>query len=166
MHAQMKTNATSMWARGASRLDEQPTADLLALLRAARTPEDYLAHGVTMNRTVPGYLKELLDARHMKRAEVVRACGLHPTVVYDIFAGKSRPGRDHAIMLAFGLGCTLEETQRLLKLSNNAELWPKVSRDSIIIWCIDNKLSRAECDDELWLLGERTLLGVDPRKQR
>lgn len=31
----------------------------------------------------------------------MRASGLHPTVVYDIFAGKSLPGRDNAIMLAF-----------------------------------------------------------------
>ena len=98
----------------------------------------------------------------MKRAEVVRASGLNGTVVYDIFAGKSRPGRDHAIMLALGMRCTLRETQRLLRLSGVSELWPKVRRDAIIIWCIDHGFDRSATDDELWSLGEQTLFHTGP----
>ena len=90
----------------------------------------------------------------------MRASGLHPTVVYDIFAGKSIPGRDRAIMLAFGLKCDLRETQRLLRLAGASELWPKVRRDAIIIWCINQGMTRSECDDELWRLGEKTLFGT------
>ncbi len=87
----------------------------------------------------------------------MRASGLHPTVVYDIFAGKSLPGRDNAIMLAFGLQCTLIETQRLLRLAGVSELWPKVRRDAIILWCVDHGMTREQCDDQLWGLGEKTL---------
>lgn len=35
---------------------------------------------------------------------------MNQTFIYDIFAGKSRPGRNNAIRLAFGLGCDLRET--------------------------------------------------------
>ena len=70
--------------------------------------------------------------------------------MYDIFAGKSKPGRDHAIMLAVGLGCNLRETQRLLRLAGVSELWPKVRRDAIIIWCIQHRYDRFQIDDELW----------------
>ena len=63
-----------------------------------------------------------MEAHGLKRADVVRASDLNTTVVYDIFSGKSRPGRDHAIMLAFGLECTLRETQRLLRLAGVSEL--------------------------------------------
>lgn len=63
------------------------------------------------------------------RADVYRAAKFNPTVVYDIFAGKSRPGRDNALMLAFGMRCDLKETQRLLRLAGVSELWPKVRRD-------------------------------------
>ncbi|MDY5398993.1 MAG: XRE family transcriptional regulator, partial [Collinsella sp.] len=83
---------------------------------------------------------------------------------YDIFAGKSRPGRDHAIMLALGIGCTLRETQRLLRLDSVAELWCKDRRDAIVIWCIERGMSRACTDDELYRLGEKTLLGTNPLK--
>lgn len=79
-------------------------------------------------------------------------------MVYDVFAGKCKPGRDNAIMLAFGMHCNLRETQRLLRLAGASELWPKVKRDAIIIWCIDHKLNREQCDDELWKFGEKTLL--------
>lgn len=67
-------------------------------------------------------------------------------------------------MLAFGLGCSLRETQRLLRLAGVSELWPKTRRDAIIIWCVNNGKTMQECDDELWRLGEKTLLGTGPLK--
>ena len=140
--------------------EEILTEDLLARLLTAEKPESYLDQGETIDRTLPDYLFELLTDRGMKRAEVVRGSGVNVTVVYDIFAGKSIPGRDRAIMLAFGLKCDLRETQRLLRLAGASELWPKVRRDAIIIWCINQGMTRSECDDELWRLGEKTLFGT------
>lgn len=140
--------------------EEILTEDLLARLLTAEKPESYLDQGETIDRTLPDYLFELLADRGMKRAEVVRGSGVNVTVVYDIFAGKSIPGRDRAIMLAFGLKCDLRETQRLLRLAGASELWPKVRRDAIIIWCINQGMTRSECDDELWRLGEKTLFGT------
>ena len=137
---------------------ERMTEDLLQRLLATADVEDYLDEEDLPNRTLAGYLAQLLDDRRMTRADVVRASGLNPTFVYDIFAGKSRPGRDHAIMLALGLGCDLRECQRLLRLAGVSELWCKLRRDAIIIWCVQNGLTREQVDDELWAKGETTLL--------
>lgn len=142
--------------------DEHLTEDLLARLLAAPSPDGYLDEGLTIRRSLADYLHEMLSAKGLKRADVYRASGLNSTVVYDAFAGKSRLGRDNALMVAFGLGCSLRETQRLLKLAGVADLYPKVRRDAIIIWCIDRGLSREACDDELWRFGEKTLLGTSP----
>ncbi|OUO58737.1 preprotein translocase subunit SecA [Collinsella sp. An271] len=144
---------------------EKSTEDLLERLLASSTVDEYLSEGETLDRTLVSYLEELRERLGVKKAAVVRASGLNPTVVYDIFAGKSRPGRDHAIMLAFGLQCSLIETQRLLRLAGVAELWPKVRRDAVIIWCIENGKTRVECEDELWSRGEKTLLGTGPLKR-
>lgn len=141
---------------------ETLTEDLLKRLIDAATPQAYLDTGETIDRGLVDYLHGLLGERKLKRADVVRASGLNSTVVYDVFGGKSCPGRNNAIMLAFGLGCTLREAQRLLRLAGASELWPKVRRDAIIAWCIDRGLSRTACDDELWRLGENTLLGTGP----
>lgn len=141
--------------------DEILTEDLLARLLAAEKPEAYLKEEATVDRTLSDYLFELLDDRGIRRSEVVRASGINPTVVYDTFTGKMVPGRDNAIMLAFGLRCNLRETQRLLRLAGASELWPKVRRDAIVIWCIKEGKTRSQCDDELWKFGERTLFGTD-----
>ena len=142
--------------------EEILTEDLLARLLDAQNPEEYLCQEDSVfDRTLPDYLYQLLNERGMNRADVVRGSGLNSAHLYDIFDGESNVGRDRAIMLAFGLCCSLVETQRLLRLAGVSELWPKVRRDAIIIWCIEQGMTRAECDDELYRLDERTLLDVD-----
>lgn len=136
------------------------TEELLERLLSCSNVDDYLQEAEPVDRSLAEYLHELLAVHGLKRAEVVRASGLNATVVYDIFAGKSKPGRDHAVMLAFGLCCTLRETQRLLRQAGVSELYCKIRRDAILVWCIENSLTRAEADDELYRLGEKTLLGT------
>lgn len=140
---------------------EHLTEELLERLLASRSVDSYLESAETPNRSLPDYLFELLHKHKLKRADVMRGSGLNGTVVYDIFSGKSRPGRDHAVMLALGLKANLRETQRILRLAGVAELWCKHRRDAVLIWCIEHGLTRAETDDELYRLGEKTLLGTD-----
>ena len=142
--------------------EEHLTEELLERLRASARPEAYLDEGLTIDRKLSDYLYELLAERGLKRSDVIRASGLNGTFVYDAFKGKTRLGRDKAIMLALGIGCNLRETQRLLRLDGVSELWPKVCRDAIIIWCIEHGYSRAATDDELYSLGVKTLLGTGP----
>lgn len=143
--------------------EERLTEDLLARLRAASNPQEYLDADVTIDRSLKSYLDDLLAEKGLKRAAVIRAAGMNTTVAYDIFSGKcAHPGRDKVIMLAFGMGCTLLETQRMLRLAGVSELWPKVRRDAVVVWCIEHGMSRAACDDELWDFGEKTLLGTGP----
>ena len=150
--------------------EEKLTEDLLERLRASATPEEYLRVGDTIDRTLPEYLRGLLDARGLKWADVIRRSGLNATFAYDIFAGKGRPGRDHAIMLAFGLSCSLIEAQRLLRLAGVSELWAKDRRDAIVIWCLDRGRTREECDDTLCAPGradpvrDRSAVGAAPSR--
>ena len=111
--------------------EEHLTEELLDRLLASASIEQYLDEGLVSARTLTDYLFDRMEAHDLRRADVVRASGLNATVVYDIFSGKSRPGRDHAIMLAFGLKCTLRETQRLLRLAGVSELWCKQRRDAM-----------------------------------
>ena len=141
---------------------EKLTEDLLKRLLAASSLEEYLDQDETFDLKLCDYLNQLLDERDgMKRADVMRASKLNSTVVYDIFSDKSLPGRDHAIMLAFGLGCNLDETQRILRLAGVSLLWPKNRRDAIIIWCIEQGCTLDECDEELWRLEEATLFDTE-----
>lgn len=142
-------------------LDAHLTEELLERLLAGNDIESYLDAGQAGDLALTDHLNELLHRSGLTRAAVSRASGINATVIYDIFSGKSRPGRDHAIMLAFGLGCGLRDTQRLLRLAGVSELWCKQRRDAIIIWCIQQGFDRTATDDELYRLGEATLLPED-----
>ena len=134
------------------------TEELLERLLASATPDAYLASSQTENRTLAQYVTQLATEKGTTRSQVIQASGLNATYCYQIFQGSRSPGRDHAIMLAFGLGCTLREAQRLLRLAGVSELWCRIRRDAIIIFAFEHGLSRVECDDELYRLGEKTLL--------
>lgn len=137
---------------------EHLTEELLHRLLSSSNVKTYLDAKYTGDYSCSDYLWALLRERGMKRSTLARESGLNATVVYDIFSGKSRPGRDHAIMLSIGLNCDLRETQRLLRLAGVSELWCKQPRDAIIIWCIEHGFDLAATDDELQRLGERPLL--------
>ena len=141
--------------------EEQLTDELLEQLLASATPEAYLSEAPTEDRSLAEYALALLDAKGLKRSEVIRESGLNATFAYQIFQGTRHPGRDSAIMLAFGLGCDLRETQRLLRLAGVAELWCKLRRDAILIYAVQHGYTRAQADDELYRLGEKTLLSED-----
>ncbi len=142
---------------------ETLTDELLEKLLASATPEAYLDNVTLPDRTLADYAHELLEDRGLTRAAVIRASGLNATFAYQVFQGERGIGRDHTIMLAFGLGCSLVETQRLLRLAGVSELWCKVRRDAIIIHCVDHGMTRAQCDDELYRLGEPTLVAEGDR---
>lgn len=141
--------------------EEQLTDELLERLLASASPEAYLSTMEPEDRTLSEYLFSLLHDKGLSRSEVFEAAGIDRTHGYQIFEGIRNVGRDRAIMLAFGLRCTLRETQHLLRFAGVAELWCKVRRDAIIIYCIEHGFDRTECDDTLYRMGERTLLPED-----
>ena len=142
--------------------EEHLTEELLDRLLASASIEQYLDEGLVSARTLTDYLFDRMEAHDLRRADVVRASGLNATVVYDIFSGQKPPRpRSRQLSLAFGLKCTLRETQRLLRLAGVSELWCKQRRDAIIIWCIRNGFDRIATDDELYRMGEATLLPAD-----
>ena len=122
--------------------EEHLTEELLDRLLHSAKIETYLDEEHITDRALPDYLNELLDRSGIKRNPLAEKTGMNQTFIYDIFAGKSRPGRNNAIRLAFGLGCDLRETQRLLRLAGafrTAGTFPLPTMNCIgwarIPWC-------------------------------
>ena len=141
--------------------DHEPlTEELLARLLASARPQEYLDQTQVGERDFAAYLRGLLQQKGRTRADVLRACDVSPSFGYQVFQGTRRPSRDTAIALAFGLGCSLREAQRLLRRAGHSELYCKVRRDAVIIFCLEHGYTQFECDDELFRLGEKTI-GAD-----
>ena len=60
-------------------------------------------------------LLRLFDGTDISKAELARRSGMSTVYLYQVFSGRRRPSRDRMLCLCFGLGCSPDTTQELLK---------------------------------------------------
>ncbi len=133
-------------------METKTTEELNHEIKAATDIEDYLRENREHMLTVslPRYLRELLAQKGLSRAQVVRGSLLDRAYVYQIFSGEKSPSRDKLIALAFGLGLTVDETQKMLKLSCNRELYVRDPRDVLILFALQQNKSLLETNESLY----------------
>lgn len=132
-------------------MEIKSTDELSHEIKAARNIEDYLQknkeHMIMTN--LSEHLNMLLSLKKLKKADVVRASLLDRTYVYKIFAGEKNPTRDKLIALAFGLHLSDLETQNMLKLSGNRELYARDERDALILFSLQRNKTVFEVNELL-----------------
>ena len=79
------------------------------------------------------------------------------TFGYQIFVGQRNASRNKLLQIAFALGCTLRETNRLLHAGGVSQLYCKNRRDAIMIFCIDRGYTLMRANEELYRFGEDTI---------
>lgn len=137
-----------------------PTFELVNEIKNTTNIEDYLGKNkdYLLTHSLSEHLNMLLSQKGISRADVVRNSLLDRTYVYQIFSGEKTPSRDKLIAIAFGLKLSDDETQQMLKLSGNRELYAKDKRDAVILFSLHHKKTIYETNDllfqhELILLG-------------
>jgi len=125
---------------------EISSAGLDERMRKARDIDEYLAENqeYMLNQSLREHLNTLLVQKGLLVADVARESQLDRKYVYQIFDGKKRPSRDKLIAIAFGLGLDEEETQRMLKVSGNKELYVRNKRDAVILFALQRKKTLME----------------------
>ena len=94
-----------------------------------------------ISKTLSQHLTQLLIEKDKYIPDVVHDSFLNPVYVHQIFNGKRKnPSRDKLISIAFGLHLSVDETQKLLKISGYKELHVKNRRDAIIFHSIHNNI--------------------------
>lgn len=128
------------------------TDELCHEIKAATDIEDFLSKNREnmLTGTLAGHLGALLSQKGMSRADVVRNSLLDRAYVYQIFSGERMPSRDKLIAIAFGLCLNEEETQKLLKLSGNRELYARDERDALILFSLQRGKSIFETNELLF----------------
>ena len=135
------------------------TDQLLEMLQDTRSLQHFLDDHETdfLNITLTQYLSILLERHKLTKQEVYAASNLDRSLTYQIFNGSRRPSRNALLSIALGMHLTLPETQRLLKIAQRGELYPKNRRDAAILFCIFQKLSLIETELLLDSIGEPCL---------
>lgn len=105
------------------------------------------------------YLEKVFKEKKLSKSTVIKNANLDRSYAYEILRGDKKPSRDKIIQLCIGGNFTLEETNKALKIGNCGELYPKIMRDSIIIFGINKNLDVLHINELLYsynaaLLGE------------
>ena len=138
---------------------KKSTDELLEILDKTKNIKQYLDNNDDeyISTTISEHLNTLLKERNLKKADVIKKSGINNVYAYQIFSGIKHPSRDRLLQLALAMGLTTEQTQRLLKIGGSAALYPRIKRDSVIIYSLNNNISVFDCDEILYELGEKTL---------
>lgn len=102
-------------------------------------------------------LEQLLEKYQKQKKDIIKEAGLDMTYGYQIFDGRKKPRRDKIIQLAFGFPLTVEETNRLLRAGGVSSLYVRCKRDTICMYCLQQKMTVVCCNDLLYQAGEETL---------
>ncbi|MGN0623700.1 MAG: hypothetical protein ACI4JA_07090 [Oscillospiraceae bacterium] len=96
------------------------------------------------------YLELMVQQSGMKKAEIIKKSQLNEVYTYQVFSGKKNPSKDKICALALAMKLDLDKTQRLLKLAGDSVLYPKNSRDCIIISALNKGLTVMETNRILY----------------
>lgn len=136
------------------------TSELLNEIVQTSSLDNFFATNHVHKYSLCDYLAILIEEKNLKQPAVIKAAGLNPTYGYEIFTGRKKsPSRDIILKLALTIKCNLDDTNRLLKISNNTTLYSKCKRDVILIYAIVHGMSILETNEELFRF-EEPLLGA------
>lgn len=103
------------------------------------------------------YFEKIFKEKNLKKSTVIKNADLDRTYAYEILRGDKKPSRDKILQLCIGANLSLEETNKALKIGDCGELYPKILRDSILIFAINKKLDIIKVNDLLYSYNELSL---------
>ena len=121
--------------------------------------EDFtkIADQSTSRHTFAEYINNCLATSGMTQSQLIQDAQIQRNYGYQILNGTKNPGRDKVLSLCLALSLPLAEVQRALTLAKEAILYPKNKRDSVLIFCINKKLSVLDTNDLLFHVKEKLL---------
>ena len=139
------------------------TDELLQLLVKERDLEKFLQRNESsyMNTGFPEYLSAWCRARGEVPEHLIRRANLEKAFGHQLFSGKRKPSRDTVIQLAFAMQASVAQAQEMLKVARKSVLYPRIKRDTVIIYCLHNRVSLLDTEIILENLGLPILGGRD-----
>lgn len=136
------------------------TDELLHAITKAKRIDDFLQEHESDMKYVDlkSYLYDLLEQANLTIPQIIEKASISKSLAYQIFSGQRNPNRNLILRISLVMKLSLDDTQRLLRLSKKGELYPRIQRDAAIIFCITNNYSLIDTNELLENLGEAILL--------
>jgi len=138
---------------------KKDTEKLLAEIKSDADLQKFMERNqAEFTKPLHEYLAQLLQEKNLTKAEVIKKSMLNINYAYHIFLGKRKnPSRDKILALGLSMQLNLDEMQYLLRYAGCGALYPRNSRDAILISAVEQNLSVVETNDLLENLGENIL---------
>ncbi|MBR2824646.1 MAG: helix-turn-helix transcriptional regulator [Clostridia bacterium] len=134
------------------------TSQLLNRIRKCGTFQEVMtASSEAAEPSFSMLLYEMMTEKNMKAREIIGKTGIDRSYFYHILSGKKIPGKNVVIRLALTMGCSLNETNRLLRLAGLSNLYPRLRRDAVLIYALEQRKSMQEANELLQEAGEEPL---------
>lgn len=134
------------------------TEDLHTQINKAKTIKQLqrLQNETEANNAAPTVLEYLLQTALAHGLEkkaftkrLIQQSSLERSYVYHLLSGEVGMTRDKLIQFAIIGGFTIDETNNLLKYGQEAQLYARDTRDAVIIYSFNHKLSLLETNQAL-----------------
>ena len=135
------------------------TTDLMNELNHTSHIDQYLKDNeeYIIDQTLSNFICNLLEAKNLTKADIIKKADINDIYGYQILSGRRKPSRNKLICLCVGAEFTLEETNEILTIGEFSPLFPKIKRDSIIIFGIQNHYTILQINESLYSHQLKTL---------
>lgn len=130
-------------------MEYKNTEDLLEQLKMKNMSyEDWLGDNEDsfIQRDFAEFWHGVVEESGISKTDISNRANLGWTYLYDILKGKKIPSRDTIVRLFLAMQLGSEKCQEALKMNNWAVLYPKVKRDSILLYALNHKLTMSETE--------------------
>lgn len=138
---------------------KKDTNDLFEELGSNCKIDDYLNNNSSsfVNHTLSSFWEDACEKSGMSKSNIINKSEFNYSFFYDVINGRKIPARDKIIRLALTMSLSLDDCQQALRLSDKSLLYPRIKRDSIIIYALNNCLTISQCSELLAKLNEEIL---------
>lgn len=81
---------------------------------------------------------DVVNNSGMSKSDIINKSDFGYVYFYDVINGRKIPSTDKIVRLALAMKMTLEQCQTALKYSGKSPLYPRLKRDSILIFAINH----------------------------
>lgn len=114
-------------------------------------PESFVYHSINE------FWESAIRRSKMSKSNIINKADFSYCYFYDVINGRKIPSKDKIVRLIITMGLGVDDCQEALRVSGRSSLYPRVRRDSIIIFAINNSLDIYETSELLLKCGEETL---------
>ena len=131
---------------------KKSTTDLLNELNQTSHIDQYLKENgeYIIDQSLSKYLCDIIESKNLSKSDIIKKSDINEIYGYQIFSGKRTPSRNKLLCICIGADFSLEETNETLKVAGFSPLFPKIKRDSIIIFGIQNQHQIWEINESLY----------------